>query len=88
MSLTDEQINLLQFASQQTPLFINSIDTSTGQSISSSVVTTTQSITASVPHQPQLNATINMSQNLTEKSKNALEVDYCFLNIYLNNVFF
>ncbi|CAF4360505.1 unnamed protein product, partial [Adineta steineri] len=33
------------------------------------------SITASVPHQPHLNTTINLSQNLIEKSKHAFEVN-------------
>ena len=93
MSLTDEQINLLNFDhlraldSQQKPLLINSLDSSPGQSLPSSVVTTTQlapttyynqnqhSITASVPHQPQLNTTLNMSQDLIEKSKQALQVN-------------
>jgi hypothetical protein len=86
MSGTDEQINLLNFDtnrsydSQQKSLFINNID-----ALSSSVTTTTQlvpvtyqnqhSITASIPYQPQLTTTINMSQNLVEQSKNALDVN-------------
>jgi len=89
MSLTDEQINLLNYDNlraidaQQKSLFINNIDSPMGQTLPSSVRTTTQlsptthqhSITASVPHQPQLNTTINMSKNLIEKSKSALGID-------------
>jgi hypothetical protein len=90
MSLTDEQINTLNFDSVQTfdsdqkSLFVNDIDSSKGSSSVSTtahIIPSTQhaqhqhTITASVPHQPQLTTTIHMSPNLIEKSKQALEVN-------------
>ncbi|CAF1123978.1 unnamed protein product [Adineta steineri] len=75
------------FDSQQQSLFVNNIDSSKQQNLPSSVITTAHltpvhyrnqnqySITASVPHQPHLNTTINLSQNLIEKSKHAFEVN-------------
>jgi hypothetical protein len=89
MSLTDDQINFINFDNVKTfdsdtkPLFVNNIDSSTGQSVSTSthIIPSTQhtqhqhSITASVPHQPQLTTTMHMSPNIIEKSKHALEVN-------------
>ncbi|CAF1381800.1 unnamed protein product, partial [Adineta ricciae] len=93
MSLTPEEINLLNFEHtrpfdiHQKPLFVHNIDSSKSSHVPSSITTTTHlspatyanqhhhSITASVPHQPQLTATINMSQNLIEQSKHALTID-------------
>jgi len=87
MSLTDEQINLLNFDSVQTfdsdqkSLFANNIDSSIGKSSVSTtahIIPSTQhqnSITASVPNQPQLTTTIHMSPNLIEKSKQSFEVN-------------
>lgn len=89
LSLTDEQINQLNFDSVQTfdvnqkPLFVNNIDSSKGSGSTGTTAHLTPStqhlphqhtITASVPHQPQLTTTIQMSPNMIEKSKQALEV--------------
>jgi hypothetical protein len=68
MSVTDEQINLLNFDTNRS----YDIDASKQQALSSSVTTTTQLVPASIP---QLTTTINMSQNLIEQSKNALDVN-------------
>lgn len=84
LSLTDEQINLLNTQSQQKSLVVNQIDPSKRQSRPSSITTTTstvypnqqQTITASVPNQPQLNTTINLPQNLIEKSKINIQAEY------------
>ena len=88
MSLTDEHINTLNFDSVQTfdadqkPLFVNSMDSST--STTAHITTSSQhtqhphSITASVPHQPQLTTTVHLSPNMIEKSKQALEVNSFF----------
>jgi hypothetical protein len=85
MSLNDEQINALNFDNLQTfdsdqkSLFVNNIDSSIGHTSVSTTAhispSTQHSITASVPHQPQLTTTIHMSPNLIEKSKQALEVN-------------
>ncbi len=76
MSLTDEQITGLNFDSLQTfdsdqkSLFVNNIDSSIGQTLAH----TTTSV-------PQLTTTINMSQNLIEKSKQSLEVNTPKINL-------
>ncbi|CAF2800627.1 unnamed protein product [Rotaria sp. Silwood2] len=93
MSLTDEQINILNFDSVQTfdadqkPLIVNNIDSSTGQSLPSSVSTTAHlmpsaqhmphqhSITATISNQPQLTTTMNIPSKVIEKSKQALEIN-------------
>ena len=89
MSLTDEQINLLDFDSSQTfdneqkSLLTNHLDSSTGATTvttNAHIVPSTQhlqhqhSITASVPHQPQLTTTMQISPELIEQSKSSLEV--------------
>lgn len=88
MSLTDEQINTLNFDSVRTfdadqkPLFVNSMDSSV--TTTAHIIPSTQhtapghSITASVPHNPQLTTTINMSADMVEKAKQALEVNILF----------
>ncbi|UJR09568.1 hypothetical protein I4U23_013803 [Adineta vaga] len=75
------------FDAHQKPLFIHSIDSSKSQHAPSTITTTTHltpmtynhqhqhTITASVPHQPHLTTTINMSQNVIEQSKHALTID-------------
>ena len=74
-SLTDEQINSLNIESQQRSLFVNRIDPSRRPTSPSSLTVTTstyqspKSITAAVPHQPQLNTTTNIPQNLIDSSK-------------------
>ncbi len=90
MSLTDGSANLLNFDSvptfdsDQKSLFMNNIDSSLGQTsvtTTAHLIPSTQhnqrqnSITASVPYQPQLTTTIHMTPNLIEQSKHALEVD-------------
>lgn len=89
MSLTEEQINLLDFDSTQTfdsdqkSLFTNHIDANGGSSVTSSahIVPSTQhtqhthSITASVPHQPQLTTTMQLSPEMMALSKSSLEVN-------------
>ncbi len=84
MSLTDEQINTINFDNQtfdsdQKSLFVNTIDSSTGQTSVSTTAhlspSSLHSVTASVPHQPQLTTTIHMSPNMIEKSEQALEVN-------------
>ena len=83
MSLTDEQINALNFDSVRTfdsdqkPLFVNNMDssvTTTAHLIPSSQAPR-HSITASVPHNPHLTTTIHMSSDMVEKAKQALEVN-------------
>ena len=79
------------YDTDQKSLYINNIDSANGQSIPTSVSTTAHitpltqhtqhqhTITASVPYQPQLTTTIQMSPNMIEKSKQALEVKQRFL---------
>jgi hypothetical protein len=84
MSLTDDQINLLNFDSVQTfdsdqkSLFVNNMDssisTTTHITPSTQNIQHSHSITASVSSPPQLTTTIHMSPNMIEKSKQALEV--------------
>ncbi len=76
MSLTNEQINTLNFDSAQTfdsdqkSLFVNNMDSSV--STTAHIIPSNQhSITASVP---QLTTTMHMSPNMIEKSKQSLEV--------------
>lgn len=85
MSLTDEQINALNFDSLRTfdsdqkPLLVNSMDSSTTTTAhltpSTQHTTAQHSITASVPHNPQLTTTMHMSSDMVEKAKQALEVN-------------
>ncbi len=73
---------------------VNPIDSSRGQSLLSSITTTTQltsstynnrqPVTTSVPHQSRLNTATNLPQNIIEKSK----VNYSYSHIYLNIVGF
>ena len=88
MSLTDDQMNLINFDNVQTfdadqkSLFVNNIDSSSPSAVSTTthITPSTQhnqhqhSITATVPHQPQLTTTLHMSPNVIEKSKKSLEV--------------
>ena len=92
MSIADDHINTLNFDSVQTfdsdqkPLFVNSMDSSvtTTAHISPSTQHTQHphSITASVPHHPQLTTTIHLSPNMIEKSKQALEVREREMNVF------
>jgi len=89
MSLTDEQINLIDFNDSQTfdndqkPLFSNHLDSNGATSVTTTahIVPSTQhlqhqhSVTASVPHQPQLTTTMQISPELIEKSKSSLEIN-------------
>jgi hypothetical protein len=89
MSLTDDQLDLLNFDSLQTfdadqkALFVNNLDSSMPSTVTTTahITPSTQhtqhqhSVTATVPHQPQLTTTIHMSPNIIEKSKQALEVN-------------
>jgi hypothetical protein len=89
MSITDDQIHLMNFDNVQTfdadqkSLFVNNIDSSSPSAVSTTthIIPSTQhtqhqhSITATVPHQPQLTTTLHMSPNVIEKSKQALEVN-------------
>ena len=89
MSLTDEQINLLDFDSTQTfdseqkSLFSTGLETNGATTVTTAahIVPSTQhaqqqhTITASVPHQPQLTTTMSLSPELIEKSKSALEIN-------------
>ena len=86
MSLTDDHVNPLNFdtdptgKSDQKSLFVNGIDSSS-VTTNAHLIPSTQhgqhhhSVTASVPHRPQLSTTIHMSPDMIEKSKQSLEVN-------------
>lgn len=98
MSLTDEQINLIDFSASQTfdndqkALFSNHLDSNGATSVTTTahIVPSTQhlqhqhSVTASVPHQPQLTTTMQISPELIEKSKSSLEVRRTFRFSFVN----
>lgn len=74
-SLTAEQINVLNLESQQRSLFVNRIDSSRAQT-TAQLTQNPKTITASVPHQPQLNTTVKLPQNLIDKSNVTVQAEY------------